>query len=281
MTLRNGGGKGAEDSTAPWQEHLRNLPSYPPNRRIKGTERERFRKAIGKAYLNGGGIEYIAASMGRSGSWVRRLLDEEEIQRRPGGRIPQIIPQAERELRARIESGAYKTGDLIPTQMDLAQELRISIGAVVEVVRRLKEDGLLRSHPGWGTLVTRPPAPGPHPASSADPVEEPCSVPPRDPGVSKLAHIRSVVETRVKDGTYPAGLKLPTNIKLANEFGVSRPLITLAFKPLVDSGILVRIDRTRGLFVPLSAGQEDSPSHEECINSHPASESSSMRGAPQ
>ncbi|MFD3590497.1 GntR family transcriptional regulator [Streptomyces sp. NPDC058683] len=249
----------AEDGPAPWQEPLRGLPTYLPNQRIEGMERVRCRRAVGKAYMAGGALEHIATFMGRSGSWVRRLLDEEEIERRPSGTIPEVIPRAERELRARLKSGVYRPGDLLPMQVDLARELRVSPGTVSEVVRRLKADGLLRSHPGWGILVTRPSTSGPRPAPPADPVERSCTVPPRDPSVSKLAHIRSVIEARVKDGTYHAGLKLPTNIDIAKEFDVSRPLVTLAFKTLIEGGILVRVDRTQGYFAPLPPSQPNTP----------------------
>lgn len=61
-------------------------------------------------------------------------------------------------LRERIETGAYKPRNPIPSITHLEQEFGVARGTVRKVVDKLKQEGLLRSIPGKGTFVV--PRPG-------------------------------------------------------------------------------------------------------------------------
>ncbi|MFY9312049.1 MAG: winged helix-turn-helix domain-containing protein [Tepidanaerobacteraceae bacterium] len=81
-------------------------------------------------------------------------------------------------------------------------------------------------------------------------------------------HIRKYIE----DGNWPIGHKLPSERELAREMGVSRKTVSLAYKELVDEGILSS-HRGRGTFV-LELPKNNNPSYnniieniDRCINS--------------
>lgn len=63
------------------------------------------------------------------------------------------------ELRLKITSGRLKTGDSLPTEMELCEAEGISRHTAREALRILTEDGLIARRRGAGTVVTAPPAP--------------------------------------------------------------------------------------------------------------------------
>jgi GntR family transcriptional regulator/MocR family aminotransferase len=57
-------------------------------------------------------------------------------------------------IRAAIDDGRLPAGVRLPATRDLAQELRISRGVVVEAYRRLTDEGVVTARAGVGTVVT-------------------------------------------------------------------------------------------------------------------------------
>jgi len=66
----------------------------------------------------------------------------------------------------RIDSGAFKPGDRLPTEVQFAAAYGVSRTVVREAVHQLKSQGLVRSRQGSGVFVTAPPA---HRALAFDP----------------------------------------------------------------------------------------------------------------
>ena len=60
--------------------------------------------------------------------------------------------------------------------------------------------------------------------------------------------IAEELKSNIQQATYQAGEKLPTEIQLAERFGVNRHTVRNAIALLKDEG-LVRVDRGRGTFV--------------------------------
>jgi GntR family transcriptional regulator len=56
-------------------------------------------------------------------------------------------------LRDRIQTGVYKPRMPIPSLTHLEQEFGVARGTARKVVRKLKEEGLIRAIPGKGTFV--------------------------------------------------------------------------------------------------------------------------------
>lgn len=65
-------------------------------------------------------------------------------------------------LRARIESGDLAPGVMIPSITTLSQEYGVALSTVRRSIGVLREEGLIRTRPSWGTFVVppaeRPPA---------------------------------------------------------------------------------------------------------------------------
>jgi len=60
-----------------------------------------------------------------------------------------------KEIQSRIEDGAYGVGDLLPTEIELADELGVSRGTVREALRHVTELGLVERVRKRGTTVLR------------------------------------------------------------------------------------------------------------------------------
>jgi GntR family transcriptional regulator len=56
------------------------------------------------------------------------------------------------DLRRRIEAGEWASGEALPAVAALAGHYGVSRGAVSRALRRLADDGLVRTVPRWGTF---------------------------------------------------------------------------------------------------------------------------------
>ena len=74
--------------------------------------------------------------------------------------------QAAEQIAGRIREGAWRPGDRLPSERDLAAQLGISRGSTREALRILEAMGLLEIRPGEGTIVRDPHA---RPPSAAAP----------------------------------------------------------------------------------------------------------------
>ena len=88
---------------------------------------------------------------------------------RPGGlrlEAERLSDRLATRLAERIDSGAFKPGDRLPTEVQFAAAYGVSRTVVREAVHQLKSQGLVRSRQGSGVFVTAPPA---HRALAFDP----------------------------------------------------------------------------------------------------------------
>lgn len=67
-----------------------------------------------------------------------------------------LYQQVAQELKAEIVNGIYPVGSLIPTEDDLCKRFSISRYTVREALRVLREEGLVSSRRGAGTIVVPP-----------------------------------------------------------------------------------------------------------------------------
>ena len=59
-------------------------------------------------------------------------------------------------LRTAIETGYYRSGDILPPVRDLADILGVSMGIAVQAVNRIREEGLISPRPAVGSVVCAP-----------------------------------------------------------------------------------------------------------------------------
>ncbi|WP_345409792.1 GntR family transcriptional regulator [Nonomuraea salmonea] len=68
--------------------------------------------------------------------------------------------------------------------------------------------------------------------------------------------IRRALEARIRSGQWGPGTRIPTEVQLCEEFGVSRITVQRALRDLADAGLIVRF-RRRGSFVAQAIGQHN------------------------
>ncbi len=69
---------------------------------------------------------------------------------------PPLYLQVARTLKSEIVSGTYMVGSLLPTEEELCRRFSVSRYTVREALRLLRDDGLVSSRQGAGTVVTPP-----------------------------------------------------------------------------------------------------------------------------
>ena len=83
-----------------------------------------------------------------------------------------LYRQVADQLRALIDSGEYGVGDRLPTERELAEQLKISRPTVREALIALEVEGRVRIRVGSGIYVSEPAAPSqPVPAEIEGPFE--------------------------------------------------------------------------------------------------------------
>jgi len=75
------------------------------------------------------------------------------------------------QIRAHIESGEFPVGARLPSERELAQELKVSRPSVREALIALEVEGLVEVRTGVGVFVCEPQRPFPYHASSEGPLE--------------------------------------------------------------------------------------------------------------
>ena len=96
-----------------------------------------------------------------------------------------------RAIRAAIMDGRLRAGTSLPATRQLADDLGVSRGVIVEAYQRLADEGLVSARPGAGTKVSalpRPPAPSPPaPSPPAPSLAVPSPAAPSPPAPSPAA----------------------------------------------------------------------------------------------
>lgn len=64
-----------------------------------------------------------------------------------------IYEQIVEQVRSRIDSGALRPGDQLPTVRQLALELRVNFNTIARAYRMLDEAGLISTQQGRGTYI--------------------------------------------------------------------------------------------------------------------------------
>lgn len=106
---------------------------------------------------------------------------------------PSRVTEIVAALRARIDSGALRPGDKLPTEPQLSAEFGVSRTVIREAVAALRSDGLLKSRQGSGVFVLAP---------TARPERSPMTEVDR----SRLSSVLSLLELRIAIETEAAAL---------------------------------------------------------------------------
>nr|WP_318783705.1 GntR family transcriptional regulator [Plantactinospora soyae] len=132
-------------------------------------------------------------------------------------------------VRRSVESGAFPPGSRVPSESELSEQFRASVGTVRQALRVLESRGLLVSLPGKGRYVPHDPDSGPAVMTDAERI---------------AADIRRDIER----GELAAGASLPGENDLATRYGVARGTARRALTELERAG-LVNTARGKGRVV--------------------------------
>jgi DNA-binding transcriptional regulator YhcF (GntR family) len=167
-------------------------------------------------------------------------------------------------IQIRILEGVLQSRTLLPSLVELANHLGISLHVVQNVYSRLADHGLLISRSGSGTF-TSPQVLSLVVENPIDVVEPHTSniVLNRQSSVSLTDQLVRQLRNQIREGTLPAGTRLPTLKSLASALGISAPVVQRSYRFLADRGILIN-RRRAGTFVSPEAGSilsepDDSP----------------------
>ena len=64
-----------------------------------------------------------------------------------------LYQQIRDQLEAQIRAGTWKPGDLLPTEVELSEQFRVSVGTVKQAILALTREGLVYRQSGRGTFV--------------------------------------------------------------------------------------------------------------------------------
>ncbi|MCA9799329.1 MAG: GntR family transcriptional regulator [Cyanobacteria bacterium HKST-UBA04] len=221
------------------------LPSARELARIIGSAPNTTRLAL--EYLSGIGIIENRGARGNKANWFLDAVPE-LAENEVAGAIESetLIDQVERDLKQLIEDN-YDIGDKLPSHLDLAKVLKVSIKTVHDAMCRVNEQGIIQSKRGrYGSYVLRKPS-----ADQLISTEEAASlfVPAKDAAFYNYEKVERHLKGYIAQNT-KVGDKLPSMSKLADDLGVSSNTIRKALQQLGEQGY-VRFERGRygGTFV--------------------------------
>ena len=133
----------------------------------------------------------------------------------PRGTYREIADQ----LREIIVRGELRPGDMVPSELALAQHHSVSRGTARAALALLVEEGHVEVVPGQGRRV-----PG---GAVGTPLK------------TEWGRVAAALRERLQAGEFAADVTMPSESALVAEFGVSRNTVRRAYKHLVESGEVV------------------------------------------
>ncbi|EKE02708.1 MAG: hypothetical protein ACD_20C00345G0001 [uncultured bacterium] len=221
------------------------LPSSRELAKIIGSAPNTTRLAL--EYLASIGIIESKGCRGNKANWILKgmpVIDEsEELE----GNLESdtLVNQVERDLKELI-SQRFQVNDKLPSHFELAEILKVSIKTVHDAMKRLVEQGILKSKRGrYGTFIMRMPSEAQFYGSEADSIFASAF----EASLYNYEKVERHLKILIKEN-YNIGDKLPAMSKLALELKVSSNTIRKALQRLSEENV-VKFSRGRygGTFV--------------------------------
>ena len=133
----------------------------------------------------------------------------------PRGTYRQVADQ----LRRHITDGELRPGDMVPSELALAEQHAVSRGTARSALAVLVDEGIVEVVPGQGRRV----------AGGA----------PGAPAGTEWGRVAAALRERLEAGEFGTDAAMPSEAALVAEFRVSRNTVRRAYKHLVDSGEVV------------------------------------------
>ena len=127
--------------------------------------------------------------------------------------------QIANELRGLIASGELRPGEMVPSELALAEQRGVSRGTARSALTMLVDDGLVEVVPGRGRRVV---------GGAAEGLLR-----------TEWGRVAEALRRRLEAGEFGADAPMPSEAALVAEFGVSRNTVRRAYRHLVESGEVV------------------------------------------
>ena len=190
------------------------------------------------------GVIDSKGSRGNKANWILRevpmITHEDKAIDRDEVDTDTLVDQVERDLKELIKR-EFTINQKLPAHFELSEKLKVSIKTVHDAMKRLADQGILRSKRGrYGTTVMRMPSAGqffPKQESSifATAVEA---------SMYNYEKVERHIKSLIKDN-HKVGDKLPAMGKLSEQLNVSSNTVRKALQRLADQGI---VSFTRGRY---------------------------------
>jgi DNA-binding GntR family transcriptional regulator len=177
-------------------------------------------------FLSGTGILKSLGNRGNKANWALRVIPDIQSESLCAIESETLIDQLERDLKKLVAEN-FETNDKLPSHLELSDLFKVSIKTVHDAMRRLAEQGILRSKRGrYGTYVVRKPD-----ASKLAPADTSIFVPAEEVSFYNYEKVEQHLKTLIRQ-TYKVGDKLPAMGILSKDLDVSSNTIRKALQNL-------------------------------------------------
>jgi len=177
-------------------------------------------------YLSGVGILKSLGNRGNKANWALRIVPEVETGNVCAIESETLIDQLERDLKKLIAEN-FDINDKLPSHLELSEIFKVSIKTVHDAMRRLAEQGILRSKRGrYGTYVVRKPD-----AAKLLPMDTSIFVPAEEVTFYNYEKVERHLKAMIRE-KHKVGDKLPAMGMLSKELDVSSNTIRKALQNL-------------------------------------------------
>lgn len=177
-------------------------------------------------FLSGTGILKSLGNRGNKANWALRVVPEVETESLCAIESETLIDQLERDLK-KLVAEKYEINDKLPSHLELSELFKVSIKTVHDAMRRLAEQGILRSKRGrYGTYVVRKPD-----ATKLAPADTSIFVPAEEVSFYNYEKVEQHLKGLIRQN-YKVGDKLPAMGVLSKELDVSSNTIRKALQNL-------------------------------------------------
>ncbi len=177
-------------------------------------------------FLSGTGILKSLGNRGNKANWALRVVPEVETGNMCAIESETLIDQLERDLK-KLVADSFDINDKLPSHLELSDLFKVSIKTVHDAMRRLAEQGILRSKRGrYGTYVVRKPD-----STKLAPIDTGIFVPAEEVSFYNYEKVEQHLKALIRQN-YKVGDKLPAMGMLSKELDVSSNTIRKALQNL-------------------------------------------------
>jgi len=180
-------------------------------------------------FLSSTGMLKALGNRGNKANWALRVIPEVEAGALTAIESETLIDQLERDLKKLIAE-SFDVSDKLPSHLELSDIFKVSIKTVHDAMKRLNDQGVIRSKRGrYGTYILRKPD-----ADKLAPLDTNIFVPAEEVSFYNYEKVEQHLKALIRQN-YQVGDKLPAMGVLSKELDVSSNTIRKALQNLAKA----------------------------------------------